>query len=258
MTRLAVSGRLPLPSRPRGTPVGAHNLSGPEAAPADASRRRRAPYGGAMTQPTGGIDGLPRGAAGAPVPTGPAVLVAHDPHWAVLAAGHLTAPRTALTPLVAAGEACAFDHIGSTAVPGLAAKASVDLQVRVPVMPDPTALDAALAPLGWAPAPGSRPDSPGVVADIPTPGDDLPGWVWAKRLFTATDPGRPAILHIRLTRSPFGRRTLAFRDRLRAEPDLRDAYQQLKVELAAVHADDADYDDYTRAKTTFIRAATPQ
>ncbi|SDQ70658.1 GrpB family protein [Quadrisphaera sp. DSM 44207] len=191
-----------------------------------------------------------------PVPSGPAVLVPHDPRWAGFAAERLAALREALAPLVDDVDACAFDHIGSTAVPGLAAKASVDLQVRVPVLPEPAVLDAALAPLGWVPAPGSRPDSPGVTRDLPFPGDVEPEEVWAKRLFTSADPARPAILHVRLAASPFGRRTLAFRDRLRAEPDLRAAYERLKRDLAAAHADAPDYDDYTRGKSDFVRAAS--
>ena len=190
-----------------------------------------------------------------PVPSGPAVLVPHQPDWAVIAAERLAAVREALGPLVDVG-ACAFDHIGSSAVPGLAAKPFVDLQVRVPAMPEPGTLDAALAPLGWAPAPGSRPDSPGVHRDVPAPGDAEPAEVWAKRLFTSTDPASPAILHVRLVASPFGRRTVALRDRLRAESELRAAYERLKRDLAAEHAGAPDYDDYTRGKTAFIRAAT--
>lgn len=190
-----------------------------------------------------------------PVPSGPAVLVPHRPGWAAVAAERLTAVREALAPLVDV-DACTFDHIGSTAVPGLAAKTWVDLQVRVPTLPDPGALDAALAPLGWAAAPGSRRDSPGVHHDLPAPGDDEPAWVWAKRLFTCSDDAGRSILHVRLSTSPFGRRTVAFRDRLRAEPELRAAYERLKVDLAVAHAGDADYDDYTRGKTAFIRAAT--
>ncbi len=46
---------------------------------------------------------------------------------------------------------------------------------------------------------------------------------------------------MRLTASPFGRRTVAFRDRLRSEPDLRTGYEQLKRELPAAHADEPDY-----------------
>lgn len=180
--------------------------------------------------------------------------VPHDPRWSVQAQRQLAALRDALAAVLDVGNA-AFDHIGSTAVPGLAAKPWVDLQVLVPALPDPAVLDATLAPLHWQPALGSRPDSPGVFRDIPSPGDDAPADVWNKRLFVSTDAAQPAILHVRLRASPFGRRTVRFRDRLRAEPALRAAYEQLKRELAAAHAGDPDYDDYTRGKTAFIRAA---
>lgn len=191
-------------------------------------------------------------------PSGPPVLAPYDPEWARRAEDQLHALRGALAPLVGDLAACSFDHIGSTAVPGLAAKPVVDLQVRLPVLPEAEVLERAVAPLGWEPGRGSRPDSPGVTHDLPAPGDAHPAQVWVKRLFTRTDPTQPGILHVRLTASPFGRRTVAFRDRLRAEPQLRRAYEQLKTALAAEHADDQDYDDYTRGKTTFIRAASVQ
>lgn len=149
------------------------------------------PYGGGVTGSVDATDDVPDGGARSPVPSGPAVLMMHNPRWATLAAERLTVLGHALTPLVDV-DASAFDHIGSTAVAGLAAKASVDLQVRVPVLPEPTAMDAALARLGWTPAPGSRADSPGVDRDSPAPGDTEPDWVWAKRLYTSTDPARPA------------------------------------------------------------------
>jgi dephospho-CoA kinase len=95
-----------------------------------------------------------------------------------------------------------------------------------------------------------------VFRDIPAPGDTEPEEVWTKRLFTSGNPARPAILHVRLSASPFGRRTVAFRDRLRVDPDLRASYEELKRQLAAEHAGDPDYDDYTRGKSAFIRATT--
>jgi len=189
-------------------------------------------------------------------PAGPPVLVPHDPAWATRAQQHLSMIRDALTVLLNNPDTGVYEHIGSTAVQGLAAKGVVDLQVRLPALPEPSELDAALASAGWIPATGSRPDSPGVYRDLPAPGDEYSQWVWAKRLFTTVDPAPPAILHVRLLASPFGLRTVAFRDRLRADPDLRRSYEQLKLDLAATHADAQDYDDYTRAKTSFIQAAS--
>lgn len=189
-------------------------------------------------------------------PAGPPVLVPHDPAWATRARQQLSMIRAALTVVLDDPDTALYEHIGSTAVPGLAAKGVVDLQVRLPALPEPDALDAALACAGWIPATGSRPDSPGVHRDLPAPGDGHPQWVWVKRLFTTVDPAPPAILHVRLLASPFGVRTVAFRDRLRADPELRRSYERLKADLATTHAGAQDYDDYTRAKTRFIQAAS--
>jgi GrpB-like predicted nucleotidyltransferase (UPF0157 family) len=94
-----------------------------------------------------------------------------------------------------------YEHIGSTAVPGLAAKPIIDLQVRMPSLPALDHLAVLLASTGFIPAHGARPDSPGVYRDIPRPGDPTDAALYAKRLFH--DPKRAAILHIRRADSPF-------------------------------------------------------
>ena len=146
-----------------------------------------------------------------------------------------------------------FEHIGSTSVPGLVAKPYIDLQVLVSELPRRELLDQALAPTGFLPTTGSRPDSPGVHRDVPRGSEQVPDEVWRKRLFVhdIDGPGA-AILHIRLDTSPWGRYTLWFRDWLRAHPEARDHYASFKAGVAAEHAGDADYDDYTRAKTAFF------
>ncbi len=45
---------------------------------------------------------------------------------------------------------------------------------------------------------------------------------------------------------------MAFRDWLRAHPEEAARYERTKRALAAEHADDPDYDDYTRAKTAYF------
>jgi GrpB-like predicted nucleotidyltransferase (UPF0157 family) len=156
----------------------------------------------------------------------------------------------AMKPL---GVAESFEHIGSTSVPGLPAKAYIDLQVLVSELPAPDLLDRALAPTGFVPTTGSRPDSPGVHRDVPRGAERVPDEVWRKRLFVhdIDGPGA-AVLHIRLSTSPWGRYTLWFRDWLRAHPEARDRYASFKAGVAAEHAGDADHDDYTRAKTAFF------
>lgn len=179
----------------------------------------------------------------------PAALSAYDPAWPRTAQRLLALIRRQLADLPGAG-AAAFDHIGSTAVPGLAAKPIVDLQVRILPLPSDDALAERLEPLGYRRAEGSRPDSPGVHRDVPRGTDAVSDEVWVKSLFVSED--ERVILHIRRSDSPWGRYAVWFRDWLRAHPQQRDRYEQLKLELSLRNAGKADYDDYTRAKTVFF------
>jgi dephospho-CoA kinase len=177
---------------------------------------------------------------------GPAVIVSYDPQWPVLAAERLRELRGAVPELD-----WAFDHIGSTSVPGLAAKNIIDLQIRVGELPSYALLDERFGPLGYRAAQGSRPDSPGVHRDADRGSERATPDVLAKRLYWR-DGAPPVILHIRRMDSPFGRYTVWFRDWLRAHSTERDRYARVKRALAAAHAGDADFDDYTRAKTSYL------
>ncbi len=181
-----------------------------------------------------------------------AVLSPHDPNWRRVADRRLDRLRTALAPL----DDGDFDyqHIGSTSVPGLAAKPIVDLQLRVPTLPIESIMDELLLDAGYHRTAGARPDSPGVHRDIPRGGEGVPDEVWVKRLYVSPDPAAPAILHVRRADSPWGRYTVAFRDLLRADPAEAARYEGTKIELARRHAGDPDYDDYTRAKTAYFDA----
>ena len=144
-----------------------------------------------------------------------------------------------------------LDHIGSTSVPGLAAKPYVDLQVRISPLPGEEPLRERLQPLGLVRSHGSRRDSPGVYADVPRRGNDqVPLEVWEKRLYT--HPEQNLILHVRRADSPFGRYTVWFRDWLREHATARARYETTKRQLSAQNAGKGDYDDYTRAKSAFL------
>jgi len=184
---------------------------------------------------------------------GPARLHDHDPEWPRLAERRLRRLRAAL------GGDADLDHIGSTAVPGLAAKAVVDLQVRLPDLPPEGEVAALLAPLGYVLAPGSRPDSPGVHSDARMPADPpgAPDAAYAKRLLVAPDPLLPSVLHLRRSDSPFAAHVVAFRDWLRAHPEGRRRYEDVKRGLESEHAGAADHDDYTRGKSDLLRELAP-
>ncbi|MFC4087046.1 GrpB family protein [Amycolatopsis samaneae] len=184
-------------------------------------------------------------------PSPKAVLRDHDPAHPVSAERLLHRLRTALREFD--DGSWTYDHIGSTSVPDLRAKPFVDLQLGVRPLPgEGSAVDEALHALGFVPARGARPDSPGVYRDqikdpALAPEDD-----YRKRLYVRADPGLPAILHVRKLGSPWWSYSVLFRDWLRTDTAGRRAYEAAKERAAAAHADDPDYDDYTRTKAAFF------
>lgn len=177
--------------------------------------------------------------------SGPAVLSGYDDEWpraAARAAGRLAR----LGPLV-----LAVDHIGSTSVPGLAAKDTVDLQLSVRTMADADALADVLAEAGYPRVDGTWNDNP--KPGLPEPAD------WAKRLHQNADPGRKTNLHVRAAGSAGWTYALAFRDWLRAEPPARKQYLELKHRLAREHARDGSTSGYAEAKEQwFTHTAWPE
>ncbi|MEO7943710.1 MAG: GrpB family protein [Marmoricola sp.] len=179
----------------------------------------------------------------------PATLVAHDPSWAVDASRHLADLHAALGGLGGVSKAT-FDHIGSTSVPGLAAKPYIDLQIGIFPLPSHDALASRLGLLGYQQEFGSRADSPGVGSDTPRGTEVVADEVWEKRLYVL--PREGVILHIRRADSPWARHTVWFRDWLRANPDALARYGATKRELSKANEGKPDVDDYTRAKTAFF------
>ncbi|MGW5383824.1 dephospho-CoA kinase [Nocardia sp. NPDC003963] len=154
-------------------------------------------------------------------------LVDPDPEWAA------QAQRLIARLQVAAGAAAVrIDHIGSTAVPGLPAKDVIDLQITVADLAAADGIRDALAGAGFPLIPGSTRDNPKPAPDERSP--DIRRW--EKRVHGSADPGRPAYVHLRAAGSPGQEFALAFRDWLRAEPDVRAEYAELKRKAAAAAA----------------------
>jgi GrpB-like predicted nucleotidyltransferase (UPF0157 family) len=125
-----------------------------------------------------------------------------------------------------------IDHIGSTAVPGLAAKEVIDVQVTVATL-DAGKLVRALAPLGytlWE----------GITGDHLPPGRDDPPEEWRKLFFRAAEGQRRPNLHIRQAGRANQRYALLLRDYLRADLRVRGVYEQVKETLARLHPEDLD------------------
>ena len=125
------------------------------------------------------------------------------------------------------------EHVGSTSVPGLAAKPTVDIQVSIPSMAPRSAYTDPLVGLGyrWA----------------------LDPWSDEHEFFSKDEDGERSFhVHVCSTGSEWERRHIAFRDWLRANPDDAAAYERVKRELAERHPRDTY--SYAAAKTSFIQA----
>nr|WP_306422547.1 dephospho-CoA kinase [Paenarthrobacter aurescens] len=134
----------------------------------------------------------------------------------------------------------AVDHIGSTSVPGLAAKDVVDLQVTVVDLDTADRIAPQLAAAGFPPVPHANQDTPKPWCPEPEG--------WQKRFHANADPGRTVNLHLRAVGSPGWHYALLFRDWLRAEPSAVALYEAHKSELARIHAGDQDTGAYADAK----------
>jgi GrpB-like predicted nucleotidyltransferase (UPF0157 family) len=134
-------------------------------------------------------------------------LAESDPAWPQQFADHAARISTALD-----GRTATVDHVGSTSVPGLAAKPIIDILLLVG---DPADENAYVPPL----------EAAGYLLHMREPG-------WHQhRLLRGTEP--PANVHVFAIGSPEVERMLLFRDRLRTHPDERDLYERTKRELAA-------------------------
>lgn len=126
-------------------------------------------------------------------------------------------------------------HVGSTAVPGLAAKPIIDIQAAVIDLDCADNVAGALSPRGWYLVPA-----------------DLDARPWRRFLIQVIDDHRAAHLHVLPVDSPRWAEQLAFRDALRDDSALGDRYAQLKRTLAVAHA--TDREAYTEGKADFVRS----
>jgi GrpB-like predicted nucleotidyltransferase (UPF0157 family) len=152
------------------------------------------------------------------------VVVPYEPSWADSFASVAAEVHAALGPA-----ALALLHVGSTAVPGLAAKPVVDVLL---VVDDSAAEDAYLGPLS---ARGFHL----VVRE--------PEW-FEHRMFQRADPA--VNLHVFSAGCEEVERVLRFRDWLRTHDDDRDLYAAAKQRLAQQSWDRVQ--DYADAKSTVV------
>lgn len=158
------------------------------------------------------------------------VVSPYSPEWPHLF--HVLRER--LLP-VFASQAIVIEHIGSTAVPGLAAKPVIDMLLGAATLADVESKIGALDALGFT--------------YIPKYERELP-----MRRYFVSGSAIPLRVHLHAVEldSPLWQQHLMFRDALRADASLRARYQSLKLELANTFA--ADKAAYTAAKSPFIQS----
>ena len=159
----------------------------------------------------------------------PAVrIVDYDPTWPVRAAAELSRLRSAL-----GDTAVRADHVGSTAVPGLAAKPIIDLQLSVDAITPREPYVEPLERLGYLFVPD--PESPGY------------------HLF-AKPPRRPRSYHLHVCEADnwHERRHLAVRNYLRAHGDEATRYADMK--RALVGRRPRDRLAYVSGKADYVNA----
>jgi GrpB-like predicted nucleotidyltransferase (UPF0157 family) len=157
----------------------------------------------------------------------PIVVVEYDPQWPSEFA------RLRDRAQAAVGEvARSIEHVGSTAVPGLAAKPVIDLVVVVESDDDVPEAIRRLEVVGYV-----------ARGDLGVPGREAFSWPEGEVRHH---------LYVSPETSDELRAQLRFRDRLRTDPVLAREYQALKRDLAERYSDDRP--GYTDAKTDFIEA----
>ncbi len=125
-----------------------------------------------------------------------------------------------------------IDHIGSTAVPGLAAKDIIDIQITVAALDH--VLISAMSAIGY-----TLPED--VWRDHRPAGVEGPEIEWEKWVFRPPPGQRRTHIHVRVQGRANQRYPLLFRDYLRAHPAMAEAYAELKRRLAQHLADPRMY-----------------
>lgn len=156
----------------------------------------------------------------------PVVIADYDPLWPEMYESERARIIGAIGPWLAD-----IQHVGSTSVPGLAAKPVVDIMPGVRTLDDDREFIGPMEALGYS--------------FLPVAEDDIP----ERRYFRRGDP-RLFHVHIAEVGGEFWTKHLAFRDYLRAHADTAAEYAALKRRLAAEYG--SDRLGYTKAKSPFI------
>jgi GrpB-like predicted nucleotidyltransferase (UPF0157 family) len=160
-------------------------------------------------------------------------LSAPDPRWPGRFSAEKARLAEALAPYV-----LTIEHVGSTSVPGLAGKATVDIIAGIYRLSDAPLCIERMKALGYEYVPEFEKDIP------------------ERRYFRVQAPGgkeEEDLFHVHMVEvgSDFFERDLLFRDFLRGHPEAAREYEALKHELARTVGHDRSA--YTDGKAAFVR-----
>jgi GrpB-like predicted nucleotidyltransferase (UPF0157 family) len=165
-------------------------------------------------------------------PGGHIEVIDYDPSWPTIYRREAERIQQAC-----AGIIIAIEHIGSTSVPGLAAKPVIDIMPGVAAYPDGMRTIEPLTQLGYV-----------YYGDNGIPG----------RFYFDLRYELRTVMHVHLFQIGVENwiRHLLFRDYLRAHPEVSNQYAALKRDLALCYRDDRVA--YTNAKSEFIISTVAQ
>jgi len=170
---------------------------------------------------------MPARATGGGMAEEPVHVVPYDPSWP----RRFEEERVRLAEVLAPWLAGPIEHVGSTAVPGLAAKPVIDIMAGVESLTASRPAIEAVARYGYCYAPY---------------GSEVMHW------FCKPSPqARTHHLHLVPMGSALWAERLAFRDYLRSHAEVALEYERVKQALAQRHRDDREA--YTDAKGPFIQ-----
>jgi GrpB-like predicted nucleotidyltransferase (UPF0157 family) len=155
------------------------------------------------------------------------IVEPHNPRWAQMFDDESKLLAQALGP-----NAVAIHHIGSTAIPGIYAKPTIDIMIEVKDLGELDAHNPGMVALGYQ-----------AMGEYGIP---------KRRFYRKNDQAgaRTHHIHAFLTGSPHLKRHVAFRDYLLAHPDTARKYSDLKKKMADKHPDSIEM--YITGKDAFI------
>lgn len=160
----------------------------------------------------------------------PIFLTDYDPEWVE----SYLREKLIIIRTMDSGQIVSIEHIGSTSIPGLCAKPTIDILIEIQDNSDLEKLKKNLERTGYH--------------FIPKPENPPPHMMFAKGYTISGISGQTFHIHVRYEGDWD---ELVFRDYLISNPQLAEEYADLKKELADKFKNDRE--KYTESKTAFIK-----